>query len=334
MLWLRERYMNTKPDSTAGLTYKYVATPLPNIKKIYPEKKEPYLAAATNFNHTYRRADKSLIYDVNYATDGAGYRNPGTEIPTKKVPSHVLLVGCSQIFGLGINYKDTLSARLGNLLPNHAVYNLGIPGAGANDHLYLYQTFPLEKLVTQKAGVMLYVYYSDHFYRSTMAPQYLNWAEPTRPVFGLKDDRPIFLGRLQDQDEWKMFQALKKTGLERTGMELAKLADETNPDKIKLVASVIQETKNTYLKSFPKGKFYFVIFPNNNYLTESTQLIVQDLKARGMEMASYEEMSKNFHEDLKPGEVSRYFVAPEDQHPNGHANQIFSELLVEWLFKN
>lgn len=63
---------------------------------------------------------------VNYTLNTEGYRAP--EFNTVDWENSVVIFGCSQLFGVGVDDNDTLSAQLSKLI-NKPVINLGVTGA-------------------------------------------------------------------------------------------------------------------------------------------------------------------------------------------------------------
>ena len=67
---------------------------------------------------------------VTYTTNTLGMRSQ--EVDNNK--EHVLLIGDSVTFGLGVNNDETISHYLENELQNHQVLNLGVPGYGIGQY--------------------------------------------------------------------------------------------------------------------------------------------------------------------------------------------------------
>lgn len=64
--------------------------------------------------------------EVNYTLNSLGYRAP--EFDTVNWEDSVVIFGCSQCFGIGVDDADTLSAQLSKLI-GKPVINMGISGA-------------------------------------------------------------------------------------------------------------------------------------------------------------------------------------------------------------
>lgn len=64
--------------------------------------------------------------EVNYTLNSEGYRAP--EFDTVDWENSVVIFGCSQVFGIGVDDSDTLSSQLSNLI-GKPVINLGVSGS-------------------------------------------------------------------------------------------------------------------------------------------------------------------------------------------------------------
>lgn len=327
LLWLRESIFD-KPKVQRVIN---VATPLKDLDFIYPEKgyekNYPYLFPAHNFEHTYLRDNGSLIYKVNYTLDGAGYRNPLQKIGSYK--KHLLLVGCSWTFGLGLPAEETLSHHIQKITPNHRSYNLAINGSGPHDHLYLMDKYPLTKYVTEPSGVMVYVFFSDQFNRANSSPAYLDWAERGRPYYKMIKGELTYSGQIGDSEEYIKYHQFKAKGLARTYIETYELTS-TLDDQIELFVAMILNIKMNYLSQFPHGQFVFGIVPYADPITSMTKKLLKALTLKNIRVIPIGSMDEPFKEKLGEGEMSRYLIK-DDGHPNGLANAKFSHHLVEWL---
>ena len=67
---------------------------------------------------------------LTYKTNALGMRSQ--EVDYKK--KHILLVGDSVTFGLGVNNDETVSHYLSNKILNHQILNLGVPGYGIGQY--------------------------------------------------------------------------------------------------------------------------------------------------------------------------------------------------------
>jgi len=105
--------------------------------------------------------DKQIKYTVN----SEGYRT--TEWQNIKWQNSIIMLGCSHVFGIGVDDKETLSAQLENILKTPVV-NLGFPAGGSTN--ILYNTLRLlENEIKPKAVVCIFpttgrdvYFYNDH----------------------------------------------------------------------------------------------------------------------------------------------------------------------------
>ena len=72
----------------------------------------------------------------------------GADLPPPS-PGEVLVVGDSQVFGLGVEEEETFSVRLDALLPEAAVVNAGVPTYGPAEYTALLEELlPLRRPAT------------------------------------------------------------------------------------------------------------------------------------------------------------------------------------------
>ncbi len=312
----------------------YKASKIENVKLVYPSKGEqkdyPYLLPAHNFEHTYLREDGSLIYKVNYTLDGAGYRNPLKK--TRSYQKHILLMGCSWTFGLGLPPEETLSYNLQKIIPDYHSYNLAMNGSGPHDHLFLLEKYPLSRYVTESEGVMVYVFFSDQFRRANSAPSYLDWAEKGRPFYKMVSETLVYKGKIGESSEYLEYQKFKQNGLARSYIESHQLTSSSDKE-VKLFVELILRIKKNYLEQFPKGKFVFGLIPYADPKSSVVKKMLKSLAANKVDIIPIKAMENDFKENLQEGEISRYLIK-DDGHPSGLANKKFSSHLAKWLQVN
>lgn len=195
-----------------------------------------------------------VISKTHYSLNEFGLRDIGL---TEKKDKHLLLSGCSFIFGLGIEENETLSSVLRNGLPEVNVRNLGFPGGGLHTALRFSEIVPLKKFVPEEEGTFLYVMFSDHLNRFLLRPDFLLWSRSTAPTYQVKDDAVVYDGKLNTHlSFWKskVLNFLSLGGLEKSPESFTDRELEAYLDGVK-------ELKKRYLKEFPRGKFLWMIHP-------------------------------------------------------------------------
>jgi hypothetical protein len=332
-VYAREKIFLTPPDEE--LVTSYVSSDLSDVKTIYPRKNEnlfnQYLNPATSHQHSLKIKNGEEIFNVNYSIDGGGYRN-SKDLHLEKRKEHLLLVGCSLVFGIGIEKKDTLSHYLSEKWPKKAVYNMGLPGSGPHDHLWLLQQFDLKKYVSQTNGSMVYIYFYGQVERATYQASYYDWAEGGRPYFVLNEKGvPEYRGPIEETTSWKIVQSQKKIGLRQTSLEAFNILSNDSAERLKLFSEIVIALKNEYLKKFPNGKFYFVTVPHTYEYTPESEAIIEYLKQRGVTVSPYEEMNISFHKELENYPNKQLNVHEKEGHPNGLANKLFANEIHNWL---
>lgn len=139
-------------------------------QKITPELAGPlqvYFDSYPNVRElrdTMSDADGHVIYDATYGFDDFGRRR----IPGQKIDEHkpnLLLLGCSQTFGQGVQDDETMPYFMQQLNPGYNVYNMGISGAGLSEILDDMQSKKRFADLGARGGVVVYSFIYDHLER-------------------------------------------------------------------------------------------------------------------------------------------------------------------------
>ncbi len=122
-----------------------------------------------HFNGTitrYREGSRVPIYSMDVTTDEVGRRT--LPLPQTSTPwtGHLAAMGCSYVFGEGLNSTQTLSAYLLHHFPSYKPYNLGLSGYGVNDVLARTLNYGFMDNIEPKKGVGLYFFMENHLQRS------------------------------------------------------------------------------------------------------------------------------------------------------------------------
>lgn len=150
-------------------------------------------SAAPFVSHQITEIDGTTVIDVRYGLDENHVRLNGAGLTRRSAKKkNILLLGCSYVFGLGVNDDQTTAAYVAREAPEFNVYNLGVP-AGSITHVVedIYIGRRLQGL-NKNGGVVIYQYWHDHFPRHFTN---LNTLRNNYPVMSRYDFR-IESGRL------------------------------------------------------------------------------------------------------------------------------------------
>lgn len=297
---------------------------IPNIQSTLPTEvaESLNLLAGKKTLHTKKYLDEKLLYQAEYIYDGMGFRNSHMGAAKKK--EHLIIAGCSFIFGEGMNETETLPYLLGQNLKGISVYNFGIAGSGPHDHNYYLSNVDLKDYIGSSDGKMIYFYMDDHTSRSSLYPSYLVWGGNNRPYYGFVEgnELPVLLGKSGDSPNWKQLDMARKAGLEKTFLELSySRSSETQIQDLKLTAGLIANIQGQYLKQFPGNKFYFAFYPVFGSSSLHQDIITQELSRLGVSILDLNRVELAFQES------SVVWAIPDDGHPNREANKKLADLM-------
>lgn len=247
-----------------------------------------------------------VISQTFYSVNEFGLRDMGL---SEKKNKHLLLSGCSFIFGLGVPEEETLSSALRRDLPEVNVRNLGFPGGGLHTALRFSEIVPLKKFVPEEGGTFLYVMFADHLNRFHLRPDFLVWSRSTAPTYKVKDSSVIYDGKLNTHLSFWKSKALNFLSL--GGLE--KSPESFTDQELEAYLEGVKELKKRYLKDFPRGKFHWMIHPLFPF-RESLRLESLAIK-NGIPFLENALV-------VPHAERGRYLL--RDNHPNGSFNQAFA----------
>ena len=112
-------------------------------------------------------ADNKYMERVKYV-----FRKPINEENGGK---SIVLTGCSNIYGWGLNEKENISGQLSNYISN-PIYNISYPGWGLNNILYLVKSRRFFEFVKKEPDIIIYSWGDFHVQRGiiTLSPIEMN----------------------------------------------------------------------------------------------------------------------------------------------------------------
>lgn len=107
-------------------------------------------------HRTYCKENMKPIVDLNYDVNQFQIREPMSS-PAKGQDRFLVFVGCSFVFGEGVQNNETLMSQFARLNHSYRVYSNGLRGGAPNLHLKNFQGPESDaySLITEKSGVFV-----------------------------------------------------------------------------------------------------------------------------------------------------------------------------------
>jgi hypothetical protein len=212
----------------------------------------------------WSRIEGETIYDVHYSIDSQGHRvtlSKG-EPPTRTVA----FIGCSFVFGEGLEDGETLASAYAALCPQDEVINLGIPGHGPNHLLARLERNELARLPTKASPtIVAYVFIDSHVDRC-VGSFFVSMRFGRRAPYWRPDDAGVF--RAGDFESGRplrtfLYRILRKSAaLEWIGFDWPPTGA---PDSLEVTARVVRACAESFAIRAPEGKFVVIAYPGARF---------------------------------------------------------------------
>lgn len=262
------------------------------------------------------------IYEAEYSIDSYGRRTTsGQESPGKT--KHLAVMGCSFVFGEGLNADETLPADLSKEAPNYRAYNMGIPAGSPANFVLLSQMGKLWEGVKESEGVAAFIFFDGHLTR--VFPSMVNvanWGQAMPYLSENADGSFSVEGSVLSQKPflYLIYKILYHSQMARFfGVNFPY---ELNEDHFFKFAQVIEQIKRSYLNQFPGQKFYFVGYPGK--ASSTIKYLKPHLEKLGIDYLDYGQFYLGDFSD-KP------MVIKYDGHPSAEANRVWAKVLAHDL---
>lgn len=260
-----------------------------------------------------------------YQINGYGLRESDNGNAAKK--SHLLLSGCSFIFGDELPLEETVSDILGKVHPEMNVRNLGFHGGGLNTALRMFELIPLREIAPEEKGIFIYNFIHLHYSRFFFHPSYLSWAPPLHPAYKFRDGELISSGHLRDYFMYQMVSSLPSKLIHF--LRNAKQGVDYPDNQIDEFADGVFLLKKRYLRIYPKGRFIWLIDPQFPLPDWMEKKLRERAIMRGIELV---DGRIDFKHHLKTtGTKRESYHIQHDLHPNGRFNRYFAQWISSSL---
>jgi hypothetical protein len=264
--------------------------------------------------------DGTVIYEAHYTLIKDGLR----EFEPRPKRKKILLLGCSFVFGEGLNDDETLMYYLKNLLQDFEIVSIARPGWGPNDVLLFLRSHPQYMNNVHQA---FYFFIDDHWNR-VFAPAHLV-ADPAlrsylmmKPYFEQNGEDFEYAGSIESQRKGTMNQVYRFLGglplLHRLGFIFPPFSDSNRL----YFAGMLRQIEKDIQAASAGSQFAVVLYPFESYANgiklktdfEKYKLQIEDLT--------------DYDFDISTG--NRTFI-PEDGHPTKYTNYLLAQILARKL---
>jgi hypothetical protein len=298
-------------------------------------EEDPHLSWHKSFYHHlgYRARQDQLsseghvLYDVKYELDEMLGRTHPTTRPLK-AQSHLIVAGCSFVFGEGLNADAILAEKLQQSQATTAVYNVTFVGGGVQDLIHYFSIPESIGLTRESKGALVYFFIPQHFARWFAKGDYLDWVTGNRVRYRVAQHALSYEGTISEDLVFQAHGALKRLGFSGVVEIWQRLARQTNlfdAKSLENFAEAVSFLKQQYLSRYPDGEFYTVMHPLGERKDFPRKLFIEKLESFGVTAVDAREDFESFLKATNRSEAD--FRIPGDGHPNSAMN----EYLAEWL---
>jgi hypothetical protein len=290
----------------------------PNSPEFYPGRIQNGIINARSTVNGKEVYNKKYIFDNNY-----NRKLEKNNLPKKK---HILLDGCSYTFGEGLDKTETLDYFIQKIDNKLDVTNISIMGGSPHLSLFYHKNINLSDLSAYDEGYYFFIFIVDQLFRWRLDFTYLDWASPGYPYFNATNSSLEYKGKLKDNLSYRIFHNLKKIKINPYLFNTSPRTNVTDDDLLSF-SLAINELKKSYLKSYPKGKFIFMMHP----LTEPPEGLLprleKTIKDTGVRFIN---PSSAFLFQLENNKkMYEEYTIQIDGHPNGLLNEWFANWIVD-----
>lgn len=249
-----------------------------------------------SFEDLVYRKNNSVIYKKKYHTDKFLRRTPQINNNQEK---HFIIAGDSNIFGLGANDDETLSAYLALNFKDRKIYNLGMPGSGPNSLLYLLENFsiPEDLGIKEKKGMMIYDFNFYLLERITGSVNCIEWCK-NFPYYRVDKNNNLLSDGIIENHWFAQFYLLLKSF--PYSEKLFPNFPKISKDHLELAASILEAIQNKYHnQTGSNNQFYVSINPNAARRVDSKiqNEMINLLKKRKINVLTFPSIYLKFYEE-------------------------------------
>ncbi|WP_454063634.1 hypothetical protein [Candidatus Nitrospira salsa] len=263
---------------------------------------------------------QQFIYDVTYTIDEHSRRVTPFAASTK-LDKFIMFFGGSFTYGEGVKDNQTLPYYTGVAVKKLRPYNYGFHGLGAAEMLAKLESEKLPREVSERKGVLVYVYMDDHIRRTIGSMRLVATWGKHKPYYYLSSG-----GELKRQGNFvtgRWFLTNLYLLLHESRILRALRIDfplQINRQHIVLLCRIIKQSQSLFHKQFPNSRFYVLIWPGSKYSEQLKQLMAEN------------KINYFDYTGLLNASDPKYVIAPPvEWHPTSLAYQTVATALAEDL---
>ena len=267
-------------------------------------------------NVQIHRTKNDIIFNYQYRTDNFGRRTYQSNQTTKK-EKFINHYGCSFIFGVGLNDKETLPYFLDRSSSVYESYNYGVGGIGSHMMLARLEAYPIKKELSQKDGIFLYHFIDEHINRANGFMQELAWLEKT-PAYILKNNHLEKRASLKDTFPIRYYFYHFLRNYFPLSLFGIKNFPRVSKKHLDLTCKIIVKSRDIFMAAFPRSKFILMDHPLSS--TPIDKALSGCLKRHHIPVISLAINFENKKERI-----------PHDGHPSASFNKKYAKVVLKYL---
>lgn len=208
---------------------------------------------------------EEMFYDSSYkekfiSTDSFRRRTINNNLASQ----YLMFLGCSYTIGQGLNDGEAFPYILNNQQSKYQVYNYASTGYGAQQLIPFFNK-SISSEIKEDSGILLYMFINHHVNRLAKDIFSINFSFYT-PYFELENDKVVSKGMYYQYFPIKtrLVLGVSNTFLFNAWNLLEQKFFWDWEGSFRLTSKVVKSSQDGYLKQFPKGKYYVVIFPGED----------------------------------------------------------------------
>jgi hypothetical protein len=260
--------------------------------------------------------DGKPIFDIPYKIDTSSRRE--SSLPQGISKNFLVFLGCSFVFGTGVQDHETLPSVVQDEINNVRVYNYGVAASGPVDVLKRLENISSEEL-GEKKGLFIYVFPSFHLHRLYDSPEFIAYSGGRKVIYDGEENGFKPLGRYDLVHPVKIW-IYRKIFYSSIYRLLRPSLSKALPDPGEL-GPVLKAMKKEANKR--SGQFVVLIWPGTDMGSGLKDVLDK-------ESINYLDYSKLDLQQLTNGKAT----IPIDGHPSPEAHRVLGQKLAQDLPKS
>ncbi len=297
---------------------KYYFNPLPyydDSELIYWAKPDAETLASKSIN------GKKTYQTLLYRFDHLGRRSCELKSDGGKL-KHLLLFGCSYLFGEGLVSEDTVACLVAKNQEHFDVKNYAKQGFGPGEALFVARRDSLFEKSLTTDGRAFYFFIGDHVQRTVGSLERMTGPANNRSILWAFDSNHVAVPVVVPQ----YYMTLTKVRIwsllvDRLVKAISPWVSPSRDEAIKITVDVLRQIKSQYLKRYPSGQFTVIIWPRGKLETAEHESFLELLKGAGIEYLDI---------PYQPPPLTGT-IHPLDGHPSVNENRYVAEQVTEFL---